>query len=78
MNLFGFFPGILDELNKILENFKQEKKGDRKAECYLPKDISQLIQENKIKVKVYATPDKWHGLTNPEDEEKLREELSQE
>ena len=76
MNIFGFFPEILNELNKILEKFKEDKKEDKKAECYLPKDVSQLIQEKKAKVKVYSTPDKWLGLTNPKDEEKLKKELA--
>jgi NDP-sugar pyrophosphorylase family protein len=75
MNLFGFFPEIIDGLCEILEDFKKKNKGDRKKECFLPKDVSQLIQEKKLKLKVYSTPDKWLGLTNPEDEEKLKKEL---
>ncbi len=76
MNIFAFFPEVIDKLNTILENFKQENQGDKKAESYLPNNVSQLIQENKIKMIVYSTQDKWRGLTNPEDEEKLRQELA--
>jgi len=76
MNIFGFSLDVIGELKKILEKFKQEHQGDRKAECYLPNNVSQLIKEGKIIMKIYSTPDKWYGLTNPEDEEKIRQELA--
>ncbi len=75
MNLFGFFPEVVVEFNNILENFKEENKGDRKIECLLPKDVSDLIQKGEMRMKIYPTMDKWYGLTNPEDEEKLRTAL---
>jgi NDP-sugar pyrophosphorylase family protein len=76
MNLFGFFPEILTELEIILKKFKEEHAGDKKLECLLPKEISELIKQGKLKMGIYPTEDKWYGLTNPEDEEKLRLELA--
>ena len=76
MNIFGFSLDMIGELRNILEKFKQEHVGDRKAECYLPTSVSQLIKEGKMKMKIYSTPDKWYGLTNPEDEEKLKQVLA--
>jgi len=63
---------MLDEKNTL---FKEKNKGNRTAECYLPKELSVLITEGKIKVKVLRTKDKCYGITNPDDEEKVRDEL---
>ena len=41
----------------------------------LPEEISNLIKKKKIKMKIYPASDKWLGITNPEDEEKVREML---
>ena len=76
MNIFGFFPEVISDLSEILENFKEAHKGDRKAECLLPVDVSSLIEKGKLKMKLYSTDEKWYGLTNPEDEENLRAELA--
>ena len=75
MNLFGFKKEILPDLEKILINFKQINKDDRKIECLLPTDLCTLINENKLKIKLIPTNDKWFGVTNPEDEEIIRKQL---
>jgi hypothetical protein len=38
-------------------------------------ELINLIKEKKIKMKLYYTSEKWLGLTNPEDEKKVKEEL---
>ena len=76
MNIFALTPQVLDELNKILQNFKQIHKGDRKIECLLPVEISNLIKTNKITLEIYSTTEKWLGITNPEDEEIVRNNLA--
>ena len=74
-NIFALDLETLSSLNTLLKNFRQEHEGDRKKECLLPEDLSNLIQEGKIKMKLLTTPDTWLGITNPEDEEIVREEL---
>lgn len=76
-NIFTLNPEILEMLNQILIKFKQEHEGDRRIECLLPSDLSTLIESEKIKMKLYKTPDKWIGVTNPEDEETVREWIRQ-
>jgi len=76
MNFFKLNLLTLKLLNEKLEKFKEEHQGDRKSECLLPKELSDLIKEGKIKMKVYPNQEKWLGITNPEDEEKIRKELS--
>ncbi|MBW6442409.1 NTP transferase domain-containing protein [Patescibacteria group bacterium] len=75
MNIFGFGQSILNNLKQSLERFKKEKKGDRKAECLLSQELGNMIKRGEIIMRIYPTPDKWFGVTNPEDEEKVREEL---
>jgi len=74
-NIFAFHPQILDILEKVVTEFKSSCPNDRKAECLLPTELSNLIKSKKIKMKIYSTPDKWIGVTNPEDEEIVRNYL---
>lgn len=72
MNLFGLKKNCLNLLEKKLFNFKEKNIKDKKIECLLPEELGILIKEKKIQMKLLKTTDKWHGITNPEDEEKLR------
>ncbi len=76
MNLFALHPETLALLCSASEAFKRQYQGDRKAECLLPIEIAKLIQEGKIKMKVYRAKNPWLGLTNPEDEEVLKRKLA--
>ena len=71
---------IFAKSKKQLKNPKQDKQlkipiiiDTREKQSFV---VSELIEKGKIKMKVYPTTDKWYGLTNPEDEEKLRAELA--
>ncbi len=74
-NIFALHLRTIKLLNIILERFKTIHHGDRKAECLLPNELSNLIKSNEIKMRLYSTPDKWLGVTNPEDEELVRDEI---
>ena len=69
MNMFGFPVSFLDELEqgfpKFLANIKE---GDLKAEYLLPTIVDQCIRQEKAKVRLLETPDKWFGVTYKEDE----------
>lgn len=75
MNLFGLTENTLELLEKKLNEFKETHKGDRKAECLLPVELSNLIKEKKITMKLLPTKDNWFGVTNPEDELVVRKAL---
>ncbi|MDD5699688.1 MAG: sugar phosphate nucleotidyltransferase [Candidatus Nanoarchaeia archaeon] len=76
MNIFALQPSVLDELGIILEKFKKENKGDRRKEALLPEHISDLIKQKKLSMRLYATPDEWLGVTNPGDDEIIKEKLA--
>ncbi|MDD4250830.1 MAG: sugar phosphate nucleotidyltransferase [Candidatus ainarchaeum sp.] len=75
MNLFGFNKKVISLLEEKLLNFKKNNFTDRKKECLLPVEISNLIKENKIRVKLIPTTAQWFGVTNPEDEEIIRDSI---
>jgi len=75
MNIFALTSQDLDLLDKVLQNFKEKHKDNRTIECLLPNEISKLIKEKKLTMNLYPTNDKWFGITNPEDEAKVKEAL---
>jgi NDP-sugar pyrophosphorylase family protein len=76
-NIFFLKKEVIKMLEEKLNQFKNKNKQDRKKECYLPTELSNLINEKQIKIKLIPTIDKWFGVTNPEDEEVVRKQLKQ-
>ncbi len=76
MNIFALQPEVIDNLNFILQDFKEKNTGDRKIECLLPQELGNLIKSNKLTIYLYPTENNWMGITNPGDELKVREQLS--
>lgn len=75
MNFWILHPSFFDLVTKDLEVFLQNYDPKSTAEFYLPSVIDKAIQENKIKVEVLASSEKWFGLTYPSDKEVVVEEL---
>ena len=55
MNIFGFQKETINELNKSLKEFKEKNARDRRIECLLPVEISNLIKLIKLNLKIYPT-----------------------
>ena len=70
MNMWGFTPEILTELEKRFAGFL-DKLGDNplKAEYLLPEVVDTLIKEGLAEVSVLHTDDKWFGVTYQEDKQ---------
>ncbi len=75
MNLFGLTKNTLDLLEKNLIEFKKINKNNKNIECLLPEELAKLIKENKLNLKLIPTNDSWYGVTNPQDEEIIKEKL---
>lgn len=69
MNLWGFTPVFLKEIEDRFPEFLavDVPKNPLKAEYFLPRTVSELLAENKAKVKVLESADKWYGVTYAED-----------
>ena len=65
MNMWGYTPGFLTELETRFPNFLDTLAvaNPAKAEYFLPLAVDQLLKENKATVKVLSSPDKWFGVT---------------
>lgn len=68
MNMWGLSPAFLMELERGFPTFLEGlKEGDIKSEYLLPKIIDRLISQDKARVHVLETRDKWFGVTYKED-----------
>ena len=65
MNMWGFTPAFLEEVERDFPRFFKEDvpKNPAKAEMFLPMTVGQLLQAGKCRVKMLRTADKWFGVT---------------
>lgn len=74
MNMWGVTPEFMDMLEEEFIVFLRNMKIDEnKAEYLLPTMIGKLLNEQKIKVSVLETTDKWFGVTYAEDKQSVTE-----
>lgn len=70
MNMWGFTPEFLEELNvRFTEFLDGIGNNPLKAEYLLPAIVDNLIKEGSAEVSVLETHDKWFGVTYREDKE---------
>ena len=69
MNFWGFSPLYLRELARRFPAFLDENlpRNPLKCEYFLPLVVTELIEENKAKIQVLRSTDKWFGVTYRED-----------
>lgn len=79
MNLWGFQPSFVQEtiarFPAFLETILQEN--PQKGEYFLPFIVSCLLEEEKARVKVLRSFDKWHGVTYREDLQNVIDAMAQ-
>ena len=65
MNMWGYTPSFLEEIESHMTAFLSTDvpANPQKAEFYLPKLVSILLQAKKATVKVLHSEDKWFGVT---------------
>lgn len=71
MNFWGFTKKMLYEIEKGFPEFLEKTLHENplKGEYFLPLLVETLLQNEKIKVKVLNSKDKWQGVTYKEDRE---------
>lgn len=77
MNYWGFTPHIFDQLEPLFIDFLNNnlESNPMKCEYVIPTAIGQLVDAQEIQVKVYASPDRWFGVTYQEDKPEVVENL---
>ncbi|MDP4109342.1 MAG: nucleotidyltransferase [Bacillota bacterium] len=77
LNVWGFTPSFLRELETGFSKFVSEQNGDPlKREYYLPSAVDALIKNGKAGVKVLKSSEKWYGVTYKDDRERVKSALA--
>ena len=76
VNFIGLQPSILSKLKNILDDFKKTHKNDKKIECILTDNLSELIKSNLMEMTFFEITNPIIGITNPGDEDIVRKQLS--
>ena len=78
MNLWGFSPMILEEIERRFPIFLRENlaKNPLKCEFYLPSVANAQIQENTATIRVLYTDETWYGVTYREDLASVQEAIA--
>lgn len=77
MNCWGFTPDFFDELERDFIAFLSDQATDLvKGELYLPFVAGRCVEEDKADVRVLTTPDRWYGVTYPQDKDAVTAALA--
>lgn len=78
MNLWGFTPSFLSELDTMLREFFAEKlpQNPEKGEFYLPAAVDTLIHRGKATARLLTTDARWFGMTYREDKPAVQAALA--
>jgi hypothetical protein len=77
MNFWGFHHTVFQHIETMFREFVQTNRDNPKAEFYIPKVASTLIQAGKVRLKVLNSSSQWYGVTYPADKETVQEALKQ-
>ncbi len=79
MNLWGFTPSILGELDKRFGAFLEKSlpHNPLKCEYFLPFAVDEILKEGKAEVTVLQSTDHWYGVTYKEDKETVVQAIRQ-
>ena len=77
MNFFGFTPSLFAELETQFPVFLKNAMANNplKAEFLIPQEVGRLLRENKARVRVLSSPDRWYGVTYQEDKPLVQKAL---
>lgn len=76
MNFWGFHPSILPEIEIQFRSFVEANQENPKSEFFIPLIVSQLLETEKIKLKVLNSDAQWIGVTYPEDKPLVQNALT--
>jgi hypothetical protein len=79
MNMWGFTPSLIGELEARFPQFLTQSVpvNPLKAEFLLPNIVGDLVQEEKARVKVLPTNEKWFGVTYQADRPRVQAAVRQ-
>lgn len=75
VNFIGLQYSALKYIKMILDQFKNEHKGNKTIECLLPDSLNLLIENGILKMKYFEITEEILGITYPGDEIKVRNKI---
>jgi hypothetical protein len=76
MNMWGFTPAVLPQMQRGFALFREVHGGDPRAELPIPTLIDSLVREGTARVRVLPGAGPWCGVTHPADRETVASFLS--
>ena len=69
MNMFGFTPGLLDEMSRTFPTFLRETvpTNPEKAEYFIPGVVNAMLEKGTASVRVLTCDARWYGVTYRDD-----------
>ena len=67
MNVWGFYPEILDILHDKWIQFIRDYGHNKQIEFYIPNVVGELISEGRSTCRILKASGNWFGITYPED-----------
>ncbi len=75
MNFWGFKPSIFKALESKFVDFLKTEINKPKSEMYIPSVVFEMIEEQKVMVKVLEANSPWFGVTYKEDKPIVEEKI---
>jgi len=76
MNMWGFKPSIFNTIESKFVDFLKTEIDKPKSEMYIPSVVFEMIEENKVSVKVLEANSPWFGVTYKEDKPIVVEKIN--
>ena len=76
LNLFGLRESYFATLEAQFTDFLRDMESPLTQEFYLPQTVDRYIHQHGGQVQVLASPDKWYGMTYPQDKESVKTALT--
>jgi len=75
MNIWGFTPAFMQHSAELFKTFLEQNSMDLKAEFHIPFVVGKLIESGKANIHAYETPERWFGVTWPQDRDAVVESI---
>ena len=73
MNMWGFTPDVLDQLERRFMEFLETSLHEPKSEFLIPVEMEVLLRREAARIRVLPTSSQWFGMTYAEDMPGVRE-----
>jgi NDP-sugar pyrophosphorylase family protein len=77
MNLMAFKPAIFPFIEASFKEFLRHHSTDLKTEFYLPLVVNEFVKSRAGRVKLLQSPEKWFGVTYPDDKPAVMRNIQQ-